>query len=185
MNIWHRLYLIYAYSDKMSLSQLLLAASDDKTDAKSKLSALSSMDNETLLSRLEEKFLPDAEEPCPVCGNHMKDHSWSSSGYDNDNEWNTWNETVLVCHKCGTKKQNDTWYIPDAYKASEKQFHAAAYIHIVTGLPLPPPTKKLLWKFINENLQAAKNIKQKQHETDMEQFCEEFPEFIPAYDDLC
>ena len=178
-NLWHRLQLVYQYSEKSSLSALFVSIPNFKT-----------MDDETLLSALEEKYLPDANENnqpivCPVCGHTMKDHSWTSSGYDSDNEWNSWGETLYICHYCHTQKVDDEWNIPEAYKASEKQLRCAEFIASKTGKPLPPPTKKLIWNYVHDNIEQAKKINQKHYESSIEQFCDDFPEAVPAYDELC
>lgn len=149
-NFWHRLTLVYQHSQKSSLGSLIASVPNFET-----------IDDETLLTQLEDIYLPIVIKDgkpllCPSCGKPMKDHSWVSSGYDSDNEWNTWGEEYYVCHNCHTEYIDDEWNIPEPYKATDKQISMANHVYNYTRIPLPPPTKKLLWKYINENLPKAK-----------------------------
>lgn len=171
--LYHRLRLVYQHSGKPSLAALFVSIPN-----------FQSMDDKTLLAKLEETYLPDAI-VCPVCKHVMKDHSWASSGYDSDNEWNTWGETIYSCHHCHTQKIEDEWKIPESYQASDKQLRCAKRIAFITKKPLPPPTKQLIWQYIHDNINQTKQIQDERQENDMGQYCEDCPDYIPSYEELC
>lgn len=178
-DLWHRLQLVYWHSKKDSLADLLRPIINSGV-----------ISNEILLTLLERKYLPNAIENgqpvlCPVCNKPMKDTSWTQTGYDSDNEFFEHEEIVLKCTYCHVQKINDEWEIPEKYKASEKQIKTANFIEEISGIPAPPPTKKLLWIYINKNIEKAKQIQKKQFDDDSEDYGYDNIDYVPPYDELC
>ena len=122
---------------------------------------------------------------CPACGHELKDDSWHKSEIDSDNELIFYGETIFNCPNCKSGVTDGEWYITDAYKASEKQIRVSKFIAKVTKHPLPPPVKKIMWKYIKNYLNEALETQKQNHEAFMEQWCEENYDLLPDAGDLC
>ena len=113
---------------------------------------------------------------CPNCKQEMKDKSYC--------DWSSWDMDYPDClheeHFCTTCKisfLNGEWNIPKNLIATEKQIKTASFISDVLRCDVPVHTKKLLWKFINENLQTAIEVK----ERDFENWCWDNADWLPEY----
>jgi hypothetical protein len=121
---------------------------------------------------------------CPECGKEMKDKSYdyySIGAWDYDYPDCTY--IKFVCNKCRISYEEGEWKVPKKFRGSEKQIKAAEFISKVLYLPLPPPHKKILWKFINCNLQKAiiktqKNRKYYQDFDDNDDLYDFYPEYF-------
>ena len=146
---------------------------------------LDSIEDMAIATLKREEENRKASMTCPACHTKMKNISWSKSGYDSDNEFQTWGETAFVCPRCGTKNVNGEWEVGEKYRASEKQIKAAYFISNQIDVPMPPPVKHLLWNYIHDYFAKAKETKRQKDEAAMEQYCEDCHEYVPPYDELC
>lgn len=106
---------------------------------------------------------------CPVCKTKMEVQTLDD----------------YVCPRCGTKKINGQWAdIPEKHRASEKQIRTAKFIEHYLYKEIPPPTKQLLWSFINDYFEEAKKVAEQIKASDMEAYCEDCWEYIPPYDEF-
>lgn len=122
---------------------------------------------------------------CPNCGKLMKDCSYnyySLGGWDLDYPDALHEE--YTCRACKIKYINGAWTIPSNIYATEKQLKAGKIIEKTTGINMPPPLKKLLWKYIQDNIEASKNIS-KRNRIEQEQtfcdWCEDNSYWLPEY----
>lgn len=115
---------------------------------------------------------------CPQCQHKMKNKSYayySLGAWDCDYP-DSYHEEYK-CPECKMKYLNGKWIIPDELKATEKQIKTASFINLALGYEVPPHTKKLLWKFINQNLQDAIIARQ----TQFEEWCDDNADWLPEY----
>lgn len=94
---------------------------------------------------------------CPNCGRLMRDITWVS-------EVSSFTEPHYICDFCKIESHRvsaypEKWTIPYNLRASDRQKRTVEFI--CSQLLVQPPiilTKKLAWKFINENLEKAINL---------------------------
>ena len=93
---------------------------------------------------------------CPNCGKEMNNESyWYSSFGGWDDDYPSSYYELYVCKNCNISYRDNKWDIPDKLKPTWKQMKTAKYISNVLKIPEPAPTKRSLWKFINQNLNEA------------------------------
>lgn len=94
---------------------------------------------------------------CPNCGRLMRDITWVS-------ENPLYTEPHYICDFCKIESHQvsvypEKWTIPRRLQASDRQKRTVEFI--CSQLQISSPvilTKKLAWKFINENLEKAINL---------------------------
>ena len=122
---------------------------------------------------------------CPNCGKIMKDKSYWYYGIGS---WDMDYPDVLHeeywCSSCRIRFVNGEWTIPKSIIATDKQLNAAAIIECNTGIDMPPPIKKLIWKYIKDNMEYSKQRYEeykKGRERLFEEWCEEKSDWLPEY----
>lgn len=115
---------------------------------------------------------------CPECGKEMKlkrtfveivdawgEYDSDSEDWSDDYEYGEWIETHS-CKDCKIKyhENEDRWEIPTQFLPSDKQVKCANWIINLLHTGKPAPTKKSLWLFIKENINAAKEVREQQIE---------------------
>ena len=113
---------------------------------------------------------------CPNCESEMKDKSyWYEGSWDSD--YPEFKHEEHVCKVCKIAYKNGEWYVPDNLIATNKQIKTAMFISNVLHCERPVHTKKLLWKFINENLQEAIEVNNR----NFEEWCEDNSDWLTEY----
>ena len=103
---------------------------------------------------------------CPNCGKEMIDKSYSKleDFYHWEDEEFYYKRNYyekFVCNDCKISVKNDEWDIPSELQATEAQIKACRFVSDELGYDPPPPTKRAMWKFLNETLDEAKDNKEK------------------------
>ena len=116
---------------------------------------------------------------CPNCEKEMKEKSyWYYGISDWDMDYPATLHEEYYCSDCRIKWINGEWQIPKGYtRASENQIKCTKFICKQLGLHYEPLLKNKTWKFINDNLDAAKQSWQ----TNFECWCEENSDWLPEY----
>lgn len=115
---------------------------------------------------------------CPNCKQEMKDKSYWYYGLGSwDMDYPDCLHEEHFCKTCKISYLNGEWNIPKNIIATEKQIKTASFISNVLQCEMPIHTKKLLWKFINENLQTAIKVK----EQNFEDWCWDNANWLPEY----
>ena len=122
---------------------------------------------------------------CPNCSKEMKDKSYVYYGMaDWDMDYPATLHEEYWCSDCRIKFINDDWVIPESMIATEKQMNAGRIIESNTGIIMPPPTKKLMWKYIQDNMELSKKMYEEnkiRNESDFDDWCLENSDWLPEY----
>lgn len=122
---------------------------------------------------------------CPNCDKEMKDKSyWYYSFGSWDMDYPDQLHEEYWCPNCRIKFLNGEWTIPDSMIATDKQINAAKIIERNTGISMPPPLKKLMCKYIGDNMELSKKRYEeykKEREQLFEEWCEENSYWLPEY----
>ena len=122
---------------------------------------------------------------CPNCNNPMQDKSHWYYGFGS---WDVDYPDQLCeeywCPYCRIKFLDGEWTIPKAIIATDKQIRVGNIIEHNTGIEMPPPIKKLMNKYIGDNMELSKRnyeIYKKQQQQLFEEWCEENSDWLPEY----
>ena len=122
---------------------------------------------------------------CPECGKEMKYKGYSYYGIGSwDMDYPDCYHEEYRCSCCKITFVNGRWNVPKKFIATEKQINAAKIISNVLGVDMPPPTKRKLWEFINQNMEKSKKRQQENkiaRENDFSEWCEENSHWLPEY----
>lgn len=122
---------------------------------------------------------------CPNCDKEMKDKSFWYFGLGSwDMDYPDQLHEEYWCPNCRIKFLNGEWAIPDSMIATDKQINAAKIIECNTGISMPPPLKKLMCKYIGDNMELSKKRYEeykKEREHSFEEWCEENSDWLPEY----
>lgn len=119
---------------------------------------------------------------CPNCNQKMRDKSHAVeitflTGDDPDYYPTEWIEEYY-CKECNIRYYKDNWIIPKKYqRATDKQIKCALFINRQLGTNFDPVLKRSTWKFINENIEHAKEV----HDYSFSEWCEENSDWLPEY----
>ena len=119
---------------------------------------------------------------CPNCNKEMKDKSHAVeitflTGDELDYYPTEW-VAEYHCKECGIKYHKGDWTIPKRYqRATNKQIKCALFINRQLGTNFDPVLKRSTWKFINENIARAKEIR----DYKFSEWCEENSDWLPEY----
>ena len=122
---------------------------------------------------------------CPNCNNPMQNESfyyYSLGGWDMDYP-DEYHEEYW-CPYCRIRFVNDEWEIPSSIIATDKQINAGRIIENNTGIKMPPPIKKLMSKYIGDNMELSQKRYEeykKQRAQLFEEWCEENSDWLPEY----
>ena len=116
---------------------------------------------------------------CPNCEKEMKDKSYWHYGIGS---WDMDYPDVLHeeywCSDCRIKYVNGEWNIPKKFeRATDKQVKCVKFINRELGTGYVPLLKTKTWKFINDNLDDAKQSR----DSNFEYWCEENAHWLPEY----
>ena len=115
---------------------------------------------------------------CPNCNKEMKDKSYWYYGIGSwDADYPDCYHEEHTCKTCKISYINGEWHIPSELVATDKQIKAAEFINSVLKNELPAPTKRNLWKYIHDNLETAKEVR----ENNFEEWCYENSDWLPEY----
>ena len=115
---------------------------------------------------------------CQNCNNEMADKSYWYYGLGSwDSDYPDCLHEEHFCKTCKISYINGDWNIPQNLMATEKQIKTANFISKVLNCGTPIYTKKLLWKFINKNLETAIKVR----EQDFEDWCLDNSDWLPEY----
>lgn len=124
---------------------------------------------------------------CPNCEKKMKNKSYSVEvfGFGDEPDYipTNWIEEYH-CKYCKIKYHDGEWTIPKSIIATEKQLNAGRIIEGNTGIKMPPPTKKLMWKYIQDNMELSKQMyeeNKKAREQSFSEWCEDNSDWLPEY----
>lgn len=122
---------------------------------------------------------------CPNCKQEMKDKSyWYYSLGSWDMSYPDFLHEEYCCSNCDIKWVNGEWTIPESMIATEKQLNAGQIIEHNTGICMPPPLKKLMCKYISDNMELSKKRYEeykKIRERSFCEWCEENSDWLPEY----
>lgn len=122
---------------------------------------------------------------CPNCEKEMKDKSYWYYGFGSwDMDYPDQLHEEYWCPHCRIKFVNDEWTIPDSMIATEKQLNTGKIIERNTGISMPPPLKKLMCKYIGDNIELSKKRYEeykKGREQAFSEWCEENSDWLPEY----
>ena len=102
---------------------------------------------------------------CPNCGKEMKYNvaKYHFGFVDVDDSY--YEVETYNCKKCKisfTKSyRSEEWDIPGELQATQAQIKACKFVSDELGYDPPPPTKRAMWKFLNETLYEAQDSKEK------------------------
>lgn len=119
---------------------------------------------------------------CPNCNKEMKDKSHEEvitfcTGDEPDYYPTEWIEEYY-CKECRIKFYKGKWTIPDKYpRATDKQIKCVAFINRQLGINYEAVLKTSAWKFIKENLPAAKEY----YDNSFSEWCEDNAYWLPEY----
>ena len=125
---------------------------------------------------------------CPNCDKEMKDKSYAYYGMGSwDMDYPDGYHEEHRCSRCKirfVKDAQEEWTIPDSIRATDKQLNAALLIERNTGIDMPPPIKKLMCKYIGDNIELSKRryeeYKQAKEQLFVE-WCEDNSDWLPEY----
>ncbi len=125
---------------------------------------------------------------CPNCDKEMKDKSYEANVFFGFGDEPDYYPTRLIeeyhCKYCKIRYQDGDWFIPENFRATEKQLNAGKIIEYNTGIDMPPPTKRLMWKYIQDNIELSKQRyeeSKKAREQSFSEWCEENSDWLPEY----
>lgn len=122
---------------------------------------------------------------CPNCDKEMKDKSYWYFGLGSwDMDYPDMLHEEYWCPSCHIKYVNGKWTIPKSMAATEKQLNAGTIIERNTGITMPPPIKKLMCKYIGDNMELSKQRYKeykKMRENSFSEWCEENSDWLPEY----
>lgn len=122
---------------------------------------------------------------CPNCNNPMQDKSYWYYGFGSwDMDYPDQLYEEYWCPYCRLRFLNGEWIIPETIIATDKQIKAGKIIEYNTGIEMPPPIKKLLSKYIGDNMELSKQNYEKykkQRQQLFEEWCEENSDWLPEY----
>ena len=120
---------------------------------------------------------------CPECSKEMKDKSYWYYGLGSwDMDYPDCLHEEYRCSCCRISCVNGEWKIPKKFLATEKQINASQIIGRVLGIEAPPPTKKAMWLFINQNMNKSKEQSKQNkisREANFQQWCEDDAWWLP------
>jgi len=122
---------------------------------------------------------------CPNCNKEMRDNSYeyySIGGWDLD--YPDLLHEEYWCQDCLIRFTNGKWEMPQYLIATEKQLKAGIIINRNTGIKMPPPLKKLMWQYIQDNMELSKRKSEEyknQRKQAFVEWCEENSDWLPEY----
>lgn len=119
---------------------------------------------------------------CPNCNKEMQDKSHSVeitffTGDEPDYYPTEWIEEYY-CQDCKIKYEKGNWKVPNKYpRATDKQIKCVAFINRQLGTDYEAVLKTSTWKFINDHIAKAKEIR----DNDFSEWCEDNAHWLPEY----